>query len=311
MKVQRQDTVAILMGCYNGAAHLQAQLDSIAAQTHRSWILVAADDGSTDHTLELLARFRERMGHDRVFVRAGPRKGFLANFLTLACEPGINAEYFAFSDQDDVWEPEKLERALAVLNTASAAEPALYCSRTRLIDEADRCVGFSPLFRRTPCFRNALVQSIAGGNTMVFNEAARRLLRTAGADAAVASHDWWLYLLTSGAGGLVHYDAWASVAYRQHGTNLVGGNVGWHARLDRFVRLLQGRFSQWNTMHCEALKTIEYVMTEENREIFELFLQSRMQGLLRRVSGVARARLFRQTPMGNLGLYASVVMNKF
>ncbi|HNR51690.1 MAG TPA: NAD(P)-dependent oxidoreductase, partial [Deltaproteobacteria bacterium] len=83
-----------------------------------------------------------------------------------------------------------------------------------------------------------------------------------------ASHDWWVYLLVSGAGGTVFYDSWPSVRYRQHGSNLVGGNVGSKARLRRFVKLLEGRFRSWNAMHCRALQEVEFLLTPENREIF-------------------------------------------
>lgn len=302
--------VAILMGCYNGADHLQAQLDSIAAQTHTNWVLLASDDGSSDETLAILQGFRQRVGENRVHIRPGPGKGFLANFLTMACDPAFEADFFAFSDQDDLWEPVRLERALTLVSPSDTTA-ALYCSRTHLIDDLDRGVGYSPAFRREPCFRNALVQSIAGGNTMVFNEAARRLLCATGGHVEVASHDWWLYLLVSGAGGRVVYDEWPSVRYRQHDGNLVGGNIGWRARFNRLGRLLEGRFGSWNRMHCEALAAHTELLTPENRAIFELFRRAREERLPARLGGILRARVFRQTSMGNLGLYAAVLLNKF
>ncbi|MCL4757085.1 MAG: glycosyltransferase family 2 protein [Rhodocyclaceae bacterium] len=303
--------VAILLGSYNGARHLQEQLDSIAEQSHPDWRLIASDDGSTDATRELLERFRDRRPGGHVVVRSGPGKGFLANFLGMACDPGVQAPYYAFCDQDDVWEADKLARAIDRLRTVPAGVPAVYCTRTHLIGEHGEPLGYSPLFRRAPCFRNALVQSIAGGNTMVFNEAARALVATAGAQARVASHDWWVYLLVSGAGGTVFYDSWPSVRYRQHGSNLVGGNVGSKARLRRFVKLLEGRFRSWNAMHCRALQEVEFLLTPENQEIFRIFTHSRSAGVARRLGGVLQARVFRQTPIGNLGLYASVLINRF
>jgi glycosyltransferase involved in cell wall biosynthesis len=300
------------MGCYNGAAHLQEQLDSIAAQTYTDWVLLASDDGAgADDTRPILERFRDRHGADRVLVRSGPGRGFLPNFLGMASAPPRPARHYAFCDQDDVWEPEKLARAVACLDGVASTVPAMYCTRTRLITEDGRDAGYSPLFKRAPCFRNALVQSIAGGNTMVFNEAARQLVAAAGPAVEVASHDWWVYLLVSGAGGRVHYDPWASVRYRQHATNLVGGNVGAKARLRRLVKLLEGRYRSWNEMHCVALARQIALLTPENREIFNLFRSSRCAGMSRRISGVLRARVFRQTSIGNVGLYASVFLNKF
>lgn len=302
--------VAILLGCYNGAEHLAEQLDSLAAQTHSNWVLLVSDDGSRDASAAIVAAFAARVGPERVKLRRGPGKGFLANFLAMACDPGFDAEYFAFCDQDDVWEPEKLTRSLCAIERAGD-RPALYCSRTRLTDEAGRDIGFSPLFRRPPCFRNALVQSLAGGNTMLFNRAARQLLVTVGADVVVPSHDWWLYLLVSGADGLVVYDEWASVRYRQHAANLVGGNIGLRARLNRLGRLLEGRFGIWNSQHCAALAPHLDLLAPPNRELFLLFCQARVEGVAGRLTRILRARLFRQTPIGNLGLYVAVLLNKF
>ncbi|MFA7606858.1 MAG: glycosyltransferase [Rhodocyclaceae bacterium] len=302
--------VAILMGCYNGASHLQEQLDSIAAQTHDNWCLVASDDGSSDATADMLAAFRARHGADRVIVRRGPGRGFLANFLSLACDPGVQADYYAFADQDDLWNSDKLSRALAVLSPIRD-RPALYCGRTELIDDEGRGLGYSPLFTRPPCFRNALVQSLAGGNTMVFNEQARGLLAAAGARVEVPSHDWWLYLLVTGADGFVHYDPRSAVRYRQHGGNLVGGNVGWKARLQRLRLLMQGRFSRWNAMHCNVLEAHAGLLTPENRAVFLRFRQCRQAGMFRRLIDMGRIRLYRQTLFGNLGLFAAVLLRKF
>jgi len=166
----------------------------------------------------------------RVEIIDGPRRGASANFLFLSCAENLVSEYYAFCDQDDVWEAAKLERAIDALERTDPGIPALYGSRTRLVDEAGNEIGFSPLFHRKPEFRSALVQSIAGGNTMVFNQKARELLVFCGADVDVPSHDWWLYQITAACGGYVHYDACPSVSYRQHADNVIGANMSWAAR---------------------------------------------------------------------------------
>ncbi len=99
----------------------------------------------------------------------GPRDGFAENFRALISNPAIEADYFAFCDQDDLWEPNKLETALAWMRTQDGSLPLLFCSTDATITESGTPIGMSPLFRRNPSFRNALVQSLAGGNTMVLN----------------------------------------------------------------------------------------------------------------------------------------------
>ncbi|PAV69458.1 hypothetical protein WR25_25680 [Diploscapter pachys] len=100
------------------------------------------------------------------------------------------ADYYAWCDQDDIWHPEKLARAVTRLSSVPEGVPALYCARTELVDQDGKHLGFSPVYSRSACFRNALVQNIAGGNTMVFNDALMKLLREAGNNATIVSHDW-------------------------------------------------------------------------------------------------------------------------
>src|SRR6516162_5372814 len=108
--------VAILMCTKDGAAFINCQLKSIADQSHKNWILIVSDDGSTDDTVAKIQQFAE-VHPQKTTIRRGPGKGVCANFLSLANDSTIDADYFAFSDQDDFWHPDKLQRALAWLTT--------------------------------------------------------------------------------------------------------------------------------------------------------------------------------------------------
>jgi len=217
--------VTILMGTFNGARFLEEQLLSIERQSYQNWHLVVSDDGSTDRTPHILAEFKSKVGAHRVTIRSGSAKGFARNYLGLACDETIPGNFFAFGDQDDIWESDKLARAVEWLTTVSPSVPALYCSRTRLIDETGKGVGLSRLFIGRPTFANALVQSIAGGNTMVFNQATRQLIRLCGVTDA-PTHDWLVYLLVTATDGVVKYDRYPTVRYRLHAANVIG-NPPW------------------------------------------------------------------------------------
>ena len=304
-----QPRVAILMATYNGGKYLEEQLRSIALQTHRNWLIVVSDDGSSDITLETLERCRRRFGDQRVRLLKGPGRGFAANFLSLCCEPSIDAEFFAFCDQDDIWRPHHLERAVAWLQAIPTARPALHCGRTNLICDAGLLFGASPIFARPPTFHNALVQSLAGGNTMVFNAAARNLLRQAGSQAVV-SHDWWVYMLVSGAGGQICYTTVPSVDYRQHGGNLIGANTSWRDRQHRIKRMLAGHFKGWNELNLAALEQCQALLTEPHRQVMHRFAEARRARLPRRCLGVLRSGVYRQTWLGNLGLVVATFLGK-
>lgn len=301
--------VAILMCTYNGDAFLREQLKSFDRQEHPHWELHISDDGSTDGTLGILQAY-QASHQGQVFIYAGPKQGFAQNFLSLTCRAVINADFFAFSDQDDIWDVDKLSRALRWMECASTHIPALYCGRTRLIDEEGRSIGLSPLFRREPSFRNALVQSIAGANTMVFNQALRQKIHAKSPTPPIVSHDWWLYMLATGCGGRVFYDALPSIGYRQHCTNLVGANTGMMARLSRISAFFRGRFTEWNDKNTAALKEWMPQLSAESQKIFEEFARIRQSRLPYRAYGILKLGLHRQTVAGNCSLFVAAVLGK-
>ena len=301
--------VAILMCTKDGAAFIDDQLKSIVDQTHENWILIVSDDGSNDETVAKLERFAEAH-QQKTIIRNGPGRGVCANFLSLANDPTIDADYFAFSDQDDIWNQEKLRRALVWLASVPADVPGMYCGRTELMTVDERSYGLSPLFARPPAFENALVQSLGGGNTIIFNRAAKKILEEA-ATIDVVLHDWWVYQLVSAAGGLVHYDPRPMVKYRQHPDNLIGSNISWHARLVRLRMMLHGRFRDWNKTNITALRRLPaHLLQPKNREVLALFAKARCASLPKRLYYLRRSGVYRQTLLGNLGLLAAAVLKR-
>lgn len=303
--------VAILLATYNGAAYLREQLASIAAQTHANWELHVSDDHSSDATLEILAEFSARVGAERLHMYTGPGKGFVANYLFLAHCPA-KADYYAFCDQDDLWLPGKLERALAWLERPSqgAHQASMYGSRTVLMDPEGAFLGLSARWRKPLSVRNALVQSFAGGNTIVFNTAARDLLRAAGKDVAAASHDWWLYLLVSAVGGTVSYDPVPWLCYRQHASNLQGSNRGLARRLHRLKELLGGRMQSWNEAHCRALQNLSELITPEGRKALQEFRRMRAAGGFEAVQRFRRSGCYRQNGLDDLALMLAAALRR-
>jgi glycosyltransferase involved in cell wall biosynthesis len=303
-------SISILLCTFNGAQFLPAQLASYEAQDFADWRLVASDDGSGDDTVALLEDFQKKHGADRVEIRCGPRKGFVANFLSLICDPSIKSDYYALSDQDDVWHPQKLSRARQFLGDAPADVPVVYCSRTQLIDEQGKDIGPSTFYRKPPHFRNALVQSLASGNTMVLNEKMRWLLMQVGADASAPAHDWLVYMTITAVGGKILYDSEPTVSYRMHASNVIGSNDTAGARMVRARLLWQGRFQKWADMNVAVLERIQSLMTDENRATFELFRQARKRSLLPRAYGLMRCGIYRQSLLGNVGLAVAALTGR-
>lgn len=307
---QGASTVAILLATYNGESFIAQQLMSFEQQTHPDWCVWASDDGSTDATLRLLADCSQRWGAGKLRVLQGPSRGSTQNFLSMVHNPVIQADYYAYSDQDDIWEADKLTRAVRWLSQQPHGKPALYCSRTRLVDEAGRELGVSPLFSRPPSFANALVQNITGGNTMVFNDAARKLLMAVPLEVPVVIHDWWTYMVVTGAGGGVYFDAWPSVRYRQHDGNLIGMSVDGPSLATRVGNLCSSLYRRNGDINIGALSHFRAWLSPDNARVFDLYANARRRWLLPRLVGVKRAGVYRLTLTGRLGLLAAVLLNK-
>jgi glycosyltransferase involved in cell wall biosynthesis len=300
--------IAILLATLNGAEFLGEQLASLANQTVPALDIVAADDGSVDGTVELLEEASRFWPKGSFRLIEGARAGSpAANFRHLILSLEGDYDFVAFSDQDDVWLPAKLEHAAKALGEHDG--PVVHCARTALIDRSGRSIGLSPLFRRTPDFRNALVQSLAGGNTMVMNRAAFALVRNASGRTSFVAHDWWVYQIVSGAGGTMLYSSSPDTLYRQHADNDVGANVGFIARVTRVGALLGGRFRRWNEVNLEALSRCEDLLTKQASCALRAFGAARSGRVLNRWRALKSSGAFRQTIAGQVSLYVACLLN--
>lgn len=302
--------VAILACVHNGERFLAEQFASLARQTVSDIDVWVSVDGSVDGSMELLGEIASGWTKGHFTILRGPGEGFAENFRSLMVNPDIDADYFAFCDQDDIWAPDKLEAAIGWLSRQPADTPALYGSRTRIVDIEGRPVGLSPLFAEPPSFRNAIVQSIAGGNTMVMNRAAHDLMAEASRRSGFVSHDWWCYMMVTGAGGAFHYSPEPRIDYRQHVGNLVGSNDGLRARLGRTGFLLSGGFARWTDRNLAGLQACRDLLTDDARDVLDRFEALRGMWLPWRLIELRRSGIHRQSAKGQASLYIASAINR-
>lgn len=251
------DRVAVLLATFEGARFLPEQLASLAAQTHTDWVLYWRDDGSQDGTPALV----ENAAGPRLRPCPGPamRLGPAANFLFLLREAVRDPEnaFFAFCDQDDVWQEEKLARALARLRRegleAEDGTPLLYCAGAELVDAHLRPLGLLRPPPLPPAFPASLTENIATGCTIVLDRhAAERI--AASTPPPEVMHDWWSYSLVSAAGGRIIIDPEPVLRYRQHGTNAIGARRSAMARALRALARGAGPFMAIFRAHVRGLR---------------------------------------------------------
>lgn len=209
----------VLMSTYNGAAYLEPQIRSILDQDFPDVTLMIRDDGSCDATPDILRRLAK--ADPRIELRFARNVGLPHAYFELLRECPVGAGLYLFSDQDDIWDPDKIAAAARQLQNQSSQAPFLYCSRARLMTPDETIIGVSPPRPHPPAFGNALIENICTGCTTAFNGALlKRLLQTKTFDG-IMYHDWWAYLVAT-AFGTVIFDRVAHIDYRLHENNVAG-----------------------------------------------------------------------------------------
>ncbi len=307
----KQRKVAIVLGFYDGYKFISNQLQSIFDQTHKNFIIFVADDNSKDKfSLEKLNINEINKKKIRVVIR-NKNIGYAQNFLNTLVSIDGYFDYYAFSDQDDIWHREKLEKAIKSLEVYPHNHANLYGSRTELIGESEGIkLGKSIEFKKSPSFQNALTQTIFGGNTMVFNRNAFDLICSSNINQKIIAHDWWCYQIISGAGGNIFYDKNIYLKYRQHTNNLIGSNVLLKDKWLRFCKVANGYFKIQNDHNIKAIINNQNLLIKSNRKILNNFIKARNSCLLKRIYYFAKSGVYRQTLIGNILLFIGVIIKK-
>lgn len=211
-------SVQILLSSYNGEAFIREQLDSLLRQEGVDFQILVRDDGSHDATRAILAEYAQK--YPCISWYSGDNLGPGGSFMDLLRRAG-GADYYAFADQDDVWDADKLECAVKMLDKLDPAKPAMYHSNLRIVDrDLTYCrLAHGSVHQSTDRY-SALIEPLATGCTMVFNRAAVETVNAADTDGIVL-HDSWVCLICSLFGSVV-YDFEPHISYRQHGGNVVG-----------------------------------------------------------------------------------------
>ena len=306
--------VHVLLASYQGASYIGEQLASIAQQTHNHWSLTVSDDGSQDDTVALCKDFAARHPERSIRILEGPRRHSTFNFFHLmqSVEPEHDSDLLAFCDQDDVWLPEKLSRAVAALQAVDPApgQPALYAARTQLVDERLRPTGISRLPGMPLGFGNALLQNVASGNTMVFNVALLRVLRRIRPEHAVL-HDWSAYQAVTGCGGVMHFDPQPCLLYRQHANNLIGSQGRSWDKVQRVSMLFQGQYRTWGDQTEAAMKDIATALQPDALRLLHNFQSMRREpSPIGRIRAGRRSGLWRQTRSGRASFWLGLALNR-
>jgi rhamnosyltransferase len=216
--------INIVMSTYNGEQFLAEQIDSIQQQTFKDWQLLIRDDGSSDQTPEIIKSF---VAQDPriVFINEHDRENFgvIKNFFTLIKHD--KADYYFFSDQDDVWLEDKLETMLTAARQYPDQLPLMVYTDLCIVDQNLQVMNQSMIRSQSHHANTELVQeltenTVTGGVAMI-NHALAERWRTLD---NIIMHDWYLAVLATAIGKLVYIDQPGEL-YRQHDNNVLGART--------------------------------------------------------------------------------------
>lgn len=303
--------VNILMSTYNGQQFLPDQIRSIQEQTYTDWTLYIRDDGSSDQTREIIQDFVKQDSRIHfIETEAGENIGVIKSFYRL-----INhevADYYFFSDQDDVWLPDKLEVSLQKARTYPMDKPLMVYMDLKVVDQQLEVMTESMIRSQSHHANIELVQeltenTVTGGVAMINHRLAQMWRVTEN----ILMHDWYLALLASAFGTLVYIDQPGEL-YRQHSDNVLG------------ARTLSKRFKKWIRPHIlfkvywdliknsqkQASHLLEMPLSKSNRELIEAFVSIMDKPMLERYRTLRKYGLKKNKAFHTF-IFTTLIVTKF
>ncbi|HFI0143654.1 TPA: glycosyltransferase family 2 protein [Streptococcus suis] len=265
--------VNILMSTYNGQQFLAEQIRSIQDQTYTDWTLLVRDDGSSDKTREILQDFASQDSRIRLIdVEETKNLGVIKSFHRLVHYE--QADYYFFSDQDDVWLPDKLAVSLQEAQSYPTDQPLMVYMDLTVVDQDLQVMTESMIRSQSHHANTQLVQeltenTVTGGVAMINHSLASLWTKT----EDIIMHDWYLALLASAFGKLVFIDK-AGELYRQHADNVLGART-LSKRLKKWIRphvLFRVYWDLIKNSQKQASLLLELPLSPSDRELVEAFV---------------------------------------
>lgn len=234
--------IAVLLATYNGEKYIKEMLDSLEAQSYGDFICYVHDDGSKDGTIEIIKEWIKKTNNSSKYkIMRQPIQGSAKdNFMLMLNK--VNADYYMFADQDDVWLPQKIELTIKRMEGVMLDKniPTCVFSDMRVVDEnlntiADsfiRHIGRNPKVLK---YQRIMIDNPAAGCTMMINKALRDIAIKLSDTSLIEMHDGYMASLAS-AGGIISCIDEPLVLYRQHSSNVMGASKG-----NRIKRLLSSK----------------------------------------------------------------------
>lgn len=306
--------VLVFINTYNGEKYLKIQIDSILNQKGVDAYFAIRDDGSSDDTIDIIKEYQLKYPN-RFTLFLGENMGPSGSMKTLLLlADNVNYDYYAISDQDDYWLPEKLVEGVKAIDSMNAETPRFYFSNLTITDK-----DLNPRFKAygkkdvTPTPGACFVDFHASGNTYIFDNKAMNFLREATPPESVYGDVWYCLLcifLCS-----VKYDENSYIYFRRTGQNASGnrekGIKQLYSRAKRLKRILAHRDNAMRKeMAQHMLNKYGGMLDIEKREILEL-IAGYQDRFINKLKLLFSPRIKSKSFTRNVHMYVRVIMNQF
>ena len=298
--------VQILLSTYNGEKFLEEQLESILNQKGNfSLKILVRDDGSRDGTLEILEKYSKEI---EMQIIRGENIGVNNSLRELFMNCDIDCDYFAISDQDDVWLENKLQTAIESLSK-NENKLKMFASRSLVTDINMNVVGKTQDPGNRLSYYNAMVQNVCPGHTQVFNKDVILKLRQNYSENIFVI-DWWIYLLVSSMGEIT-FNRSCFVKHRQHGLNSAGYELNFWKKLKKRIYFLNKyKKSPVSEQLNSFFEIYKDQMKEEYRIETEKFFNSQ-RNIIFRIKYILFSKVFRYGKFENLIFKLLYILGKY
>lgn len=271
MDMINEPRVNVLISTYNGANYIEQQLNSILLQEYQNYKIIVRDDGSSDNTVSIIEKIQKN--NTNIILLKGKNLGFEASFFELL-KYDSSAEYYVFSDQDDVWIENRIRYSIEKFQENDASIPGMIFCNYNVWTEK----GIDKRFAKRPIlsFANSLYEPTALGFAQTINSAAREIIVNALCRHGIYSHDWWSYMVCS-AIGYVDFVEVPCVNYRRHINNVsiynTGKIVNTVARFRKYF--INGKLKLLMKQQKEIGEIFYDYFTPQSKRVYEMLFDER------------------------------------
>ena len=249
------EKIDILLATYNGEAYLVEQLDSILKQTYKDFNLIVSDDNSNDATLKILEQYAKRDSRITIFKQE-KNLGVISNFEFLLSK--VKSKYFMFSDQDDIWNENKIEKTF---NKIQETNSDIIFTDLNVVDDKLNVLydsywelkGFKNKILKYNSFEALYLNNYVTGCTMLMKKDIIPKVLPLPKNSKYVLHDYWIALIISQS-GKVEFLNESTIKYRQHKNNSVG--------------------SKKKTKSLNTLSEIRKLFIDVKKEHFSVFIEN-------------------------------------